>query len=178
MSSDSISFCRAYKSMMSKNIVECIWQAEQRWSLLKIGIPSHLFIQIDHSKHEKLFCWEGRALIHALACGMEHASNLALLRELDSIWSLWKHSESMWWETSCWLEGHDELTRQRSVWKRGQLNGDIASVMCRFDTHCNIKDSTSDFDIKGRNIGCGWMSCRSTQTNTTKFSAQTSLLKA
>ena len=107
-----------------KTSIECIWQAEQRWSWLKMGISSHLFIQIDHSKQENLFCWEGRALIHALACGMEHASNLALFRELDSTWSLWKHSESMWWERSCWLEGHDELTRQWSVWT-SELKRDI-----------------------------------------------------
>jgi len=35
-----------------KKSLESICQAEQRWSWLKMSIPSHLFIQINHSKQE------------------------------------------------------------------------------------------------------------------------------
>ena len=128
----------------------CNWHAEQRWSWLKMGIPSHLFMQIDHSKQENVFWCAGRAWTHAVAWGMEHASNLALLRLVESARRVRKLSKWMWWDRLCWLEGHDELSELSRQWSKPtkELNIEIALLMCELDTCLDRKDSISGLDIK------------------------------
>ena len=62
----------------------CLWQATHMCSSLKIGMPSHLFIAITHSKFENLFKEVGKALIQALACGAEQHNMRALSIKLHS----------------------------------------------------------------------------------------------
>jgi len=69
-----------------------LWQATHICSLLKIGMPSHLFIAITHSKFENLFEEVGKALVQALACGAEQHKMRAL--------SITLHSDDSWREVA------------------------------------------------------------------------------
>ena len=152
MPSDSISFCRAYRSIISKNIHRMHMTSWKEMVLVE-DWPSKPSFHTDRLFQTRKVVLLGREGSNP-CIGMWHGTckqSCFVEGELDSTWSLWKHSESMWWERSCWLERHDELTRQWFVWT-SELNRDIASVMCRFGTRCDIKDSTSDFDIKKEEI--------------------------
>ena len=88
-----------------------IWQAGQRASWLKKGIPSHLFIEIDHWSEENLFWWIGRALIHALACGIAQAISRALSTTFDDSTRSSKHFESIRPDRVLWFVGFEEESR-------------------------------------------------------------------
>ena len=88
-----------------------IWslQATHRWSWLKRGHPNHLFMEIDHSKQDNFFCWNGRHLIQALAWGIVQASNRAWWTAFDEEKVIWSNADQF-----CWKELVDWMDRKRA----------------------------------------------------------------
>ena len=84
LSFHSVTTDRTNCGMMTVNVHYLFVGATHMCSALKIGMPSHLFIAITHSKFENLFKEVGKALIQALACGAEQHNMRALSIKLHS----------------------------------------------------------------------------------------------